>query len=119
MTVRSLKTYAASQGFVYQYYFVGKRQARESDAAEFVFDVTPDRKQTYAVSVVLPQAAVLDWAQLHGRSLTDAEQYAGVKLSLFRGFDEVADMQADGRHLRIDSAFLEEALASLGVDSIM
>jgi len=56
---------------------------------------------------------------LHVRSLTDAEQYAGVKLRLFRGFDEIADMRADGRRLRIDSAFLEEALASLGVDSVM
>jgi hypothetical protein len=119
MTVRRLKTYAASQGFVYQYYFVGKRQASESDAAEFVFDVTSDRKQTYAVCIVLPQAAVLDWAQAHRRNLTDAEQYAGVKLRLFRGFDEIADMQAHGRQLRVESPFLEEALASLGVDTVM
>jgi hypothetical protein len=116
MTVRRLKTYAASQGFVYQYYFVGKRPASEGGATEFVFDVTSDRKQTHAVRIVMPQASVLNWAQAHGRNLTEAEQYAGVKLRLFRAFDEIADMQAEGGQLRVDSSFLEEALAALGVD---
>ena len=55
MTIRRLKTYAGSQGYVYQYYFVGKRpaasNAHESDANEYIFDVTSDRKVTYAVSV--------------------------------------------------------------------
>ena len=40
MTVRRLKTYTGAQGYVYQYYFVGKRPALADDpeapATEFV-----------------------------------------------------------------------------------
>jgi hypothetical protein len=121
MTVRRLKTYAGSQGYVYQYYFVGKRPgpvsgAHESDATEYVFDVTSDRKLTYAVSVLLARQVVAAWTEAHGRALTDSEQYAAVKMRLFRAFDEVEDMQAKGRRLHVDLQSLEESLASLGVD---
>jgi len=119
-TVRRLKTYAGTQGYVYQYYFVGQRAALASDpeapATEFVFDVTSDRKLTYAVSVFLPQKVVTAWATTHGRPLTDSEQYAATKLRLFRAFDELEDVKAQGRRLVIDAALLEEALASLGVE---
>ena len=120
MTLRRLKTYPGAQGFVYQYYFVGQRAALATDpeapATEFVFDVTSDRKLTYAVSVFLPEKAVSEWAKTHGRPLTEAEQYAAAKLRLFRAFDEVEDMKMQGRRLVIDTTLLEEALASLGVD---
>jgi hypothetical protein len=119
-TVRRLKTYAGTQGYVYQYYFVGQRAALASDpeapAIEFVFDVTSDRKLTYAVSVFLPEKAVTVWAAKHGRPLTDSEQYAAAKLRLFRAFDELQDMKADGRRLVTDATLLEEALTSLGVE---
>jgi hypothetical protein len=119
-TVRRLKTYAGTQGYVYQYYFVGHRAALASDpeapATEFVFDVTSDRKVTFAVSVFLPEKAVVAWAANHGRPLTDSEQYAAAKLRLFRAFDEVEDVKAHGRRLVIDAILLEEALASLGVE---
>jgi hypothetical protein len=118
--VRRLKTYAGSQGYVYQYYFVGERPALADDpeapATEFVFDVTSDRKLTYAVSVFLPQSALTAWSAAHNRPLTDAEQYAAAKLRLFRAFDELEDVKTHGRRLTIDAALLEEALASLGVD---
>jgi hypothetical protein len=119
-TVRRLKTYAGTQGYVYQYYFVGQRAAladdREAPATEFVFDVTSDRKLTYAVSVFLAEKAVAVWAQAHGRRLTEAEQYASAKLRLFRAFDELEDVKAHGRRLVIDAVLLEESLASLGVE---
>jgi len=120
MTVRRLKTYTGAQGYVYQYYFVGKRPALpddpESPATEFVFDVTSDRKLTYSVSVFLPEAPRSAWAVAHGRPLNDAEQYAAVKLRLFRAFDELEDVKASGRRLGIDTALLEEALSSLVVE---
>jgi hypothetical protein len=119
-TVRRLKTYAGAQGYAYQYYFVGQRAALANDpeapATEFVFDVTSDRKVTYAVSVFLPEKSVAAWAGAHGRPLTEAEQYAAAKLRLFRAFDELEDVKAHGRRLFIDEALLEEALSSLGVD---
>lgn len=120
MTVRRLKTYAGAQGYVHQYYFVGKREALADDpsapATEFVFDVTSDRKLTFAVSVFLPQSSVIAWSETHGRPLNDAEQYAAAKLRLFRAFDELEDVKANGRRLSIDRGMLDEALSSLGVD---
>ena len=116
MTIRRLKTYTGSQGYVYQYYFVGKRPAavsgaKGSDANEYIFDVTSDRKLTYAVSIFLPHQIVAGWAEAHGRPLVDSEQYAAVKMRLFRAFDELEEMQAQGRQLQIDSQSLEESLA--------
>lgn len=120
MTVRRLKTYTGAQGYAYQYYFVGKRPALLDDpaapATEFIFDVTSDRKLTYAVSVFLPEKALAAWRDAHGRPLNDAEQYAAAKLRLFRAFDELEDMRTHGRRLTIDSALLEESLSSLGVE---
>src|ERR1022692_1229551 len=69
-----LKTYTGAQGYVYQYYFVGKRPALPDDpeapATEFVFDVTSDRKLTYAVSIFLPERSRAAWSKAHGRRLT-------------------------------------------------
>ena len=121
MTIRRLKTYTGSQGYVYQYYFVGKRlaptfDANEAAANEYIFDVTSDRKLTYAVSIFLPHGVVAVWAESHGRHLADSEQYAAVKMRLFRAFDELEEMKIQGRQLQIDSQCLEELLASLGVE---
>jgi len=118
--VRRLKTYAGALGYVYQYYFVGKRPALAEDpetpATEFIFDVTSDRKLTFAVSVFLPQKSLAAWSEAHGRPLNDAEQYAAAKLRLFRAFDELEDLKTHGRRLTIDGGLLETALASLGVE---
>jgi hypothetical protein len=120
MTVRRLKTYTGAQGYVYQYYFVGKRAALADDpeapATEFIFDVTSDRKLTYAISVFLPMGQVEGWNAEHGRTLNDAEQYAAVKIRLFRAFDELEDVKTFGRRLTVQRELLEEALASLGID---
>jgi hypothetical protein len=120
MTVRRMKTYSGARGYVYEYYFVGKRAALPDDpeapATEFIFDVTSDRKLTYAVSVFLPEKTLIAWSQTHGRPLKDAEQYAAAKLRLFRAFDELEDVKTHGRRLSIDIALLEEGLAGLGVD---
>jgi hypothetical protein len=119
-TVRRLKAYTGAQGYVYQYYFVGKRQALPEDPAapalEFIFDVTSDRKVTYAVSVFLPETSLLAWVRVHSRPLSEAEQYGAVKIRLFRAFDEVEDVKAEGRRLTIDTPALEESLSILGVD---
>jgi hypothetical protein len=118
--VRRLKTYAGAQGYVYQYYFVGQRVALADDpeapATEFIFDVTSDRKLTFAVSVFLPEKSLAAWVKAHGRALTDAEQSAAAKLRLFRAFDDVEDLKTDGRRLIIDAATLEESLAGLGIE---
>jgi hypothetical protein len=119
-TIRRMKTYAGGQGYVYQYYFVGKRAAPEStidDAAtEYIFDVTSDRKTTIAVSVFLANDALKEWAAGHGRALSEAEQYGAVKMRLFQGFDEIEDMISVGRRLSIDTEALNRLLGALGVE---
>lgn len=114
-----MKTYTGAQGYVYQYYFVGKRAALASDATapatEFIFDVTSDRKTTFAVSIFLPEGAIRSWAASHGRALTEAEQYAAAKMRLFQAFDELENMFAQGRRLLVTPEILEEALSTLGV----
>jgi hypothetical protein len=119
MTLRRMKTYTGGQGYVYQYYFVGKRAAL-ADAPvlpsdEYIFDVTSDRKTTFSVSVFLSDESVRGWAARHGRGLTDAEQYGAVKMKLFQSFDEIEDMMTGGRQLVVSAEDLERALGTLGV----
>ncbi len=105
---------------MYQYYFVGKRPSLANDpaspATEFIFDATSDRKLTYAISVLLPAAVVSAWNARHGRVLNDAEQYAAIKIRLFRCFDEVEDVATQGRRLLLDDECLEDALGGLGIN---
>ena len=116
MTIRRLKTYAGSQGYVYQYYFVGQRPATDHpETTEYIFDVTSDRKTTFAVSVFVPDDAVRSWSAAHGRALTEAEQYGAVKMRLFQAFDEIEDMMGQGRSLLVSYEQLEQVLATLGV----
>ncbi len=118
MVIRRIKTHSAQTGYVYEYYFVGKRRALPEGPAstEFVFDVSSDRKTRYSVSVFLLDTAVASWAEAHGRPLTEPEQYAAAKMRLLRGFDEVGDMLAEGRRLVLEGAQLEELLDELGVE---
>ena len=117
MTVRRMKTYTGGQGYVYQYYFVGKRPARTGPSAtEYVFDVTSDRKTTFAVSVFLTEEATGKWAASHGHTLTDAEQYGAVKMRMFQAFDEIENMMGDGRQLFVNAESLEQLLSTLGVE---
>jgi glutathione S-transferase len=120
MTLRRLKTYTGGQGYVYQYYFVGKRaalaDAAEAPASEYIFDVTSDRKTTFAVSVFLQSEAMRAWAARHGRELNEAEQYGAVKMRLFQAFDEIEDLMANGRRLLVSEESLEDATGKLGVE---
>jgi len=119
MTIRRMKTYTGGQGYVYQYYFVGKRAAlapAAGAATEYVFDVTSDRKTTFAVSVFLTEEATKQWAATHSHSLTEAEQYGAVKMRLFQAFDEIENMMADGRQLSVNAETLAQVLTTLGVE---
>ena len=114
MVVRRVKTYVAQTGYVYQYYFVGKRTALDgSEATEYIFDVTADRKGMFAVSVLLKPEATMAWAERHGRPLSDTEQYATAKLRLQQGFDTHGNMKEEGRMLEIDAGNVENVLEPL------
>ena len=119
---RRVKTYTAESGYVYQYYFVGKREALanapEAPATEFIFDVTRDRRTMFAFSVFVQATALTEWAATHGRPLTEPEQYAASKLRLLRGFDELGavDLREYSRHLVVDAQNVEELLAEIGLE---
>ncbi len=115
MALRRVKTYTAQTGLVYEYYFVGQREALSSEvlATEFIFDVISDRRARYSVSVFVRQDGLESWAEVHGRTLGDPERYAAAKLRLQRGFDEIGDMLAEGRTLAVDANNIEELLAPL------
>jgi hypothetical protein len=120
MTTSPLKTYSAQTGYVYRYYFVGQRPAiaedPEAPSSEYIFDVTADRKSTFAVSIFLSPQALQSWAADHGRELAEPEQYAAAKLRLLQAFDEIPDMLHHGRRLRLDPDQLLTLLDSIGID---
>jgi len=115
-----MKAYTSQTGYVYQYYFVGKRPALRDDpeapATEFIFDTTADRKVMFSVSVFLRQSALDAWHAAHGRALTEPEQYAAAKMRLFQGFDEIPDMRAHGRRLAVTGNEVLPLLEQLGVE---
>ena len=120
MTVRRLKTYAAQTGFVYDYYYVGKRAALDSDplapSTEYVFDVSADRKSLVAVSIFLSQKTVDTYVAEHGGPLSDPELYAAVKLRLLKALDETSDMRQYGRRFALDVVGLADLLESIGIE---
>jgi hypothetical protein len=88
--VRRLKTYSAQSGYVYQYFFEGRRQfkAKVGRGTEFVFSVTADCKLYMSVPVRIPDAAVEEWQASSARELSSTECYAVAKMALFQAFDE-------------------------------
>jgi hypothetical protein len=115
LTVRRLKTYASDTGRVYDYSFVEEQPALTSFGAaiEYVYKVSSDRHSSFAVSILVLDEAVADWATRHGRALGDNERYAAAKLALQRAFDEIEDMHQSGRQLQVGPEKLEELLAPL------
>ena len=116
--VRRQKTYSGQSGYVYQYYYQGHRPYRRDrrKGAEYVFDVSADRKTSMLVSVLLSDSAIEDWESRHGRTLHASERYAIAKMALFQAFDErpnPADMTAD---VRVRAADVEAILINLGIE---
>jgi hypothetical protein len=117
---RRMKTYTAESGYVYQYYFVGQREALPPQPAstEFIFDVTRDRKTTFAFSIFVERAAADAWAAEHGRPLSAPEQYAAAKLRLLRGFEEIGagDLRSLPRQFIVSAENISELLGEIGVE---
>lgn len=115
MALRRVKTYTSQTGCVYEYYFVGQREAlgRDNRATEYVFDVISDKRAKYSISVLLNEEGCSAWEATHGRRLSAPERYAAAKLRLQQGFDEIADMLAEGRLLQVGPENIEDVLAPL------
>lgn len=115
---RRLKTYSAESGYVYQYYYEELRsphQRNHAEGSEYIFMATRDRKTLLPVAVLLQRRALDAWAAGHGRQLTGSEQYAAVKMRLFRFFDETEDFDAERLTPEVTAENIDELLASLDI----
>jgi hypothetical protein len=85
-----VKTYSAASGYVYQYFYGGRRPTAGGcePGMEYVFQVSADRRTYSPVAVILPDAALDSWQQEQARELSSSERYAVAKIALFQAFDE-------------------------------
>jgi hypothetical protein len=119
--VRRIKSYSATNGYVYQYYFYElNRVVVDGEAAgEFVYAISADRGTSFGLRIFVMQAALEAWAAANGRALTSSEEYAVAKMRLFQAFDEgVVPLTADAaREVRlvVDETNLESMLRLLNI----
>jgi hypothetical protein len=115
--VRRLKTYSAQSGYVYQYYYQGRRTASRENFSgiEHVFEVSSDRKTYQPVSVFLTEQALAGWQTRH-RNLNDTERYAIAKMALFQAFDEREDPSLLRHEIRVRDADVDLLLERLNID---
>ena len=92
---RRQKTYSADSGYVFQYTFEGFRQtARGTERGyEYVFNVSPNRREWFPVAVFLGRTVLGRWSAAH-RELTASERFAISKIALRRAFDAHEDPAA-------------------------
>jgi hypothetical protein len=114
--VRRQKSYSSQSGYVYQYYYQGQRPSSPESGAEYVFDVSADRRTFSPVSVFVTDAAVESWERERERTLSAAERYAIAKMALFRAFDERAAPEAMREPVHVDPGGVRTILAALEID---
>jgi hypothetical protein len=116
--VRRVKTYSAASGFVYEYWFEGRRPARRglNKGVQFVFSVTADRRHWFPVSVFVSERSLRPWEQAHQRQVTATECYAVAKMSLFRAFDERPSPDALREEILVEAADVAAIFQRLGLD---
>ncbi len=114
---RREKTYSARSGYVYAYRYEGSRQAARGSeqAAEYVFQVSADRKTYQRVSVFLAPSATAAWED-ERHTLNANERYAIAKMALFQAFDEREDPRQMRQAVIIRRTDAESILEILGID---
>jgi hypothetical protein len=114
--VRRQKTYSAQTGYVYQYFYEGHRPSSPERGTEYVFHVSPDRKTSSQVSVILSDEAMEMWQRESGRTLSATERYAIAKMALFQAFDKREAPEALREKVRVAPADVRAILATLNLD---
>ncbi len=112
--VRRMKTYSAQTGYVYHYFFEGRRHVPAGDekGTEYVFSASSDRKHFDMVAVRVCDAALTAWHSSHQRELSPTECYAVAKLALFQAFDE-RDPASMRQQIRVRNADLDSIVQQL------
>jgi hypothetical protein len=115
--VRRVKSYSASTGCVYQYYFydVQKSGRGPKQGTEYTYMVSADRKTAFPLRILVRHDALEEWARQAGRPLSGTEEYAVAKLRLFQAFDEVEELAKTRPDLLVDQSNLESLLAALDI----
>ncbi len=116
--VRRQKTYSGESGYVYQYYYEGRRPAKRDGVPgiEHVFNVSADRKTSFPVSVFVSDAVIEEWQRAHRRELGTSERYAIAKLTLFQAFDQRETPAAMQEEVRVQAADVVSILTTLDID---
>lgn len=83
---------------------------------EYVFNVSPDRKSSFPLSVFIGDEAMASWQQESGRTLSAAERYAIAKMALFQAFDERETPEAACANVQVGPEDVRAILASLNID---
>ena len=114
--IRRMKTYSAHSGYVYQYYYEGRRDLPSADpGVEFVFSISADAKNWKPANVHVSRAAISGWEQSHGRELSSTEQYAIAKMTLFQAFDERPQPSEVTAEINVRPADVEGIIETLGL----
>jgi hypothetical protein len=113
--VRRMKTYSAQSGYVYQYFYEGQRDFRSGSdqGAQYVFQISADRKNWENTSVLVSDAALRAWQDGHGRELSSTERYAIAKMALFQAFDERPTPAGMKAEVHVRAADIEGIIESL------
>lgn len=113
--VRREKTYSAETGYVYQYFYLGYREAERGgeEGNEHLFSVTSDRTSRFTLKLFLGRNALAPWETENKRELIPTEQYALVKLSLFQTFDERTDFDGENAEVAITPEQVHEHVNTL------
>ncbi len=112
--VRRIKTHSADSGYVYQYFYEGRRPT--PDGIEYVFSVSANRIAYFGVSVVIADQAVESWQETHGRELSENERYGLAKMALRRAFDERPAPAAMRGGVRLGQHEVGKIAEALGLD---
>ena len=108
---RRVKNYAALTGYAYEYLYAG--YCDQGERREYVFTVSGDRKEWFALPVCLPGSALHAWETAHGRTLAGNERYALAKLALFSAFDDRANPAALRAPIEVSASQAAELLDRL------
>jgi hypothetical protein len=113
--IRRMKSYSGQSGYVYQYFYEGHRDYRDTGdhGVAFVFSISSDRKTWHEATVLVSEPAVASWQQEHGRELNGTERYALAKIALFQAFDERGEPALLRDEIRVRSADISGIVETL------
>jgi hypothetical protein len=108
-----MKTYPAASGYVYHYFFEGRREDQD---AEYVFRISTGCTSWRLVAIMLPGNMLAGWQREAARSLSASERYAIAKLALFDVFDGHDVPEAIPKTASVSRTSLDAIAATLGWD---